>query len=50
MKKSTLSILAISFTLFLCTSCKTTKGCGLTSDASKIEHVSNELIVIAEVE
>ncbi|WP_157961125.1 hypothetical protein [Lutibacter citreus] len=49
MKKITFTILAITFTL-LCTSCKSVKGCGLTSDNSKIENITNESIIVAEAE
>lgn len=51
MKKTVLYILGITFTAITLTSCGTTKkGCGLTSDAQKIEQTTSatNAIVIAE--
>ncbi|WP_298370065.1 hypothetical protein [uncultured Lutibacter sp.] len=48
MKKLTIYIAAITFTVLLSTSCKSTKGCGLTSDASKIDNITNSTIIVAE--
>lgn len=51
MKNLGLQILGIAFTIVLFTSCNATKkGCGLTSDATKIEHsISVEKISTAKV-
>jgi len=51
MKKLTLNTLLIAVTLILFTSCVSTKkGCGLTSDAQKIEQsTTTEAIILAEV-
>jgi uncharacterized lipoprotein YajG len=51
MKKLTLKSLLIALTLIIFTSCVSTKkGCGLTSDAAKIEQSTvNNTSVLAEV-
>lgn len=50
MKKLITSLLAISFMLLLFTSCGSTKGCGLTSDATEIQKNSTtDAILVAEV-
>lgn len=51
MKKIALYTLGIAFSILLFSACKASKkGCGLTSDANKIEQVnSNKAIVKAEV-
>jgi hypothetical protein len=51
MKKIALYTLGIAFSVLLFSSCKSSKkGCGLTSDANKIEQLtSNKAIVKAEV-
>ena len=51
MKKIALYTLGIAFTAVLFSSCNASKkGCGLTSDANKIEQLSsNKAIVKAEV-
>jgi hypothetical protein len=51
MKKIALYILGIAFSVLLFSSCKASKkGCGLTSDANKIEQItSNKAIFKAEV-
>ncbi|MBT8316201.1 MAG: hypothetical protein HKP59_01090 [Lutibacter sp.] len=51
MKKLTLNALLITITIVLFTSCVSTKkGCGLTSDAHKIEQsATSEATVLAEV-
>lgn len=51
MKKITLNTLLIALTLILFTSCKTTKkGCGLTSDAQKMEQITTaKATILAKV-
>lgn len=51
MKKLGLQILGITFTLLLFASCNATKkGCGLTSDATKIEQsITIEKVSTAKV-
>ncbi|MDT8417672.1 MAG: hypothetical protein RQ864_07690 [Lutibacter sp.] len=51
MKKLALYTLGIAFTAVLFSSCKASKkGCGLTSDANKMEQtISNKAIIKAEV-
>ncbi|UMB54295.1 hypothetical protein MKD41_02165 [Lutibacter sp. A64] len=48
MKKIITPLLAIIFVLLLCTSCGSSKGCGLTSDNSKITLPTSENNSIAE--
>ena len=49
MKKCNLNILLLAFALILFTSCGSSKkGCGLTSDAQKVEQ-STTVTILAEV-
>ncbi len=51
MKKLTLNTLLLAFALILFTSCVSSKkGCGLTSDAQKIEQTTTDnTTILAEV-
>jgi predicted transcriptional regulator len=48
MKNLTLSIVVVILLVGLFSSCKSTKGCGLTSDAETIELNMSEAILVAE--
>lgn len=49
MKKFASYLIVISCALFLFSACKATKGCGLTSDATKIEQTTAQSEIVAEV-
>ena len=49
MKKLASYFLGIAMALLLFSACKATKGCGLTSDAQKIEQPTTQTQIIAEV-
>jgi len=51
MRKLATTIILITITLISFTSCKSTKkGCGLTSDAQKIETLANQDNIVAKAE
>ncbi len=49
MKKLASYFLGIAMALLLFSACKATKGCGLTSDAQKIEHQTTQTRIVADV-
>jgi hypothetical protein len=49
MKKSASYFLGIAMALLLFSACKAVKGCGLTSDAQKIEQATTHTQIVAEV-
>lgn len=49
MKKLASYFLVITLALFLFSACKAVKGCGLTSDAQKIEPQTTQTNIVAEV-
>ena len=51
MRKLASTIILITIVLISFTSCKSTKkGCGLTSDAQKIETLANQNTIVAQAE
>lgn len=50
MKKFITPLIAITFVLLLCTSCGSSKGCGLTADTSKIDLPTSENVIVAEAQ
>jgi hypothetical protein len=49
MKKLALYFLGFTMALYLFSACKAVKGCGLTSDAKKIEQLTTQTKIVAEV-
>ena len=49
MKKFASYFAIIACALFLFSACKATKGCGLTSDAKKIDQNTAQVEIVAEV-
>jgi len=49
MKKLASYFLGITMALLLFSACKATKGCGLTSDAQKIEQITTQTRIVTEV-
>jgi hypothetical protein len=49
MKKLASYFIGIAIALIFFSACKATKGCGLTSDAQKIEQQTTQTLVVAEV-
>ena len=49
MKKFASYFLVIIMALMLFSACKATKGCGLTSDAQKIDQQTTQIKIVAEV-
>ena len=50
MKKIAPYFIGITLALILFSACKATKGCGLTSDAQKIEQQTTQTLIVAEIE
>ena len=50
MKKLASYFIGIMLALTLFSACKSTKGCGLTSDAQKIEQQTTQTLIVAEIE